>query len=792
MFKKVIPLLLIPALLFSAEIVKKFTFSAPFVSNSVAYMEGCRTSVVPFAPCLATKSVTLVLPYGEEAVAFDVEYGNPIELEKACYLRPFRPGGIITNPPPAGYYTRSSEVYSEDAYYPAEVKSASFVTHYRYGLPMFIATISPVQYNPVTGKLRYFNTINVKVQTAKKSGEVPVYKFNSFIKSLFEAEVDNPEVLEKLPFTPRDGDDYDYLIVTTEKLKNDWTDFVAFNNRRCLATKLVTIEYVNSNMTGTDSPDKLKKYIKQEYTTHGITFVMLGGDDNFNTNNTPMADAITHRSYSASFKDYGTNPLSDKDVAADMFYETLDGQELEDFGWEVYAARFPADNATELKNIIDKTIKYSEQPVVAALSKSVLAGEKLWANINGGTVYGDESMDLLIGTSNKYFTTTGFSTWFTHTKLYERTGTWSATTMVSNMNSGVHFVNHLGHSNNTMIMKMYNSNVTGLTNTAYFIGYTEGCYCGCWDNRKIADQATINSGHFDATTGDCIAETFSVGAKGGAVAFISNTRYGLGDDGHASADALDGSCIRFQRYFHDGLFGKKMHHIAIMHAYSKSINKDAIVITDVNTKPYYGQMAYVCYEVNILGDPALSVWSAAPQTLSPTITSANFASDKFQWNSGLPYTGVALCKSDGTIFSSTLSGLDGNCLINDAAYKSFIAASPATVKLRVKAHNYLPLEKDIALSSSILNNNIGKYQMSATFNNYKRAISLNYRLEQESRVNVSLYNAKGMLVKTLLNEHQKAGIKEINVKVGAVANGVYYYKVMINNSQLGDKIVINN
>ena len=56
-----------------------------------------------------------------------------------------------------------------------------------------------------------------------------------------------------------------------------------------------------------------------------------------------------------------------------MFYETLEGQELEDLEWELYAARFPCDDATELQRMIDKTIGYSKEPETDVLKTSVLA-----------------------------------------------------------------------------------------------------------------------------------------------------------------------------------------------------------------------------------------------------------------------------------------------------------------------------------------------------------------------------------------------------------------------------------
>lgn len=800
MVLRIICCILLPAIAYSSTIEKKYSFSRPDVRDGFVYVDGCRTSVVHFEPGLPSKPITLLLPHGEDAVSFKVDCSQPIELDGTYYVNPCRPGGIMSNPPPADYYTRTSSVYAIDEFYPAEIKSPQFFTQYRYGHSLFIASLRPVQYNPVTGKIRYYTSITVKIKTEKIRSPLPVYRFNSFIKSQLSVEVDNQESLESLRYVLREADDYDYLIITTDALKNSWNDFLDFNKRRCLKTQLKTIEEINSTVTGTDSPDKLKKYIKQEYEANGIVFVMLGGDDNFNLNNTPMTSAITHRSYSAEFKDYGVNAYSDRDVAADMFYETLDGQELEDLGWEVYVGRFAADNAAELKNMIDKTIKYSEQPAAAAVKKAVVAGEKKWANINGGTCWGKDQMILLYGTVDKNgYTTTCFpTTTMTMTELFEKDAVWSKTEMINAINADQNWIFHTGHSNNFSIMKFQMGSggalgdVASLKNEAYYIGYTTGCYCGAWDNRKIADQGTINTGHYDAATGDCIVEAFTCGTSYGSVAFVSNTRYGLGDDGHASQDGTDGSTIRFMRFFLNGLYKLKMHNIAIMNAYSKWINKQEILVTDVSTKPYYGQMAYCAYELNILGDPALSIWTETPTTLNPSIGNS-IAPDKFVWESGLPYTWVAIGKPDGEILTANFTGENGLCTIDDAAYKSYCAANAGgKVTLRIKAHNYLPFEREVTIGSTGISfgEAVSLYEVSNHFIPNRKEITFKFNLPEYGKVEGFLYNTRGIIVATIAQGYLHAGMQSILVRLDGLAGGLYLYNIIIGEKRYSGSLAI--
>ncbi len=786
MFTKLIPILLLPALIFSASTVTtEITFAKPVVTNNMVYVQGCKTMVMPFAPSIPTKTVSLKLPIGEVAESFDVEYGEPIAIEGTHYINAFLPGGRVHVAPKAEYYTRKSSVYSTDALFPAEIKSPRFFTQHRYGHPIFTATIRPVQYNPVTGKLQYVKSVTVKVKTKQQTKELPVVKFSPFIKSQLALEIDNPESLQGIPYTKAGPNDYEYAIITTEALKNSWGDFVEFNKRRGLRSKIETIQNINSNFPG-QGAEKLKAYLKQEYKDNNITYVMLGGDDKITTNNQVLSDAIPHKGYSAAFKDYGTDPISDRDIAADMFYETLDGEELKDLEWELYAARFPADNNTELQRMISKTISYSEKPVNSSIKKCIISGEYKWKNINGGSCYGKDQMVYLYGkTSKNGYTTTGFPSSWTKKLLYEKDRNWSKADMINAINSGQNIVFHTGHSNNFMIMKlsMSQNDVARLNNTSYYIGYTTGCYPGSWDNRKISFNASFTTGHY---ADDCINEEFMCGTSKGSVAFVSNTRFGLGDNGRASHDGTDGSTIRFMRYFLNAIFDEKMHHIAVMHAYSKWINKEAILVTDVNKEPYFGQMAYCAYELNVLGDPALSIWTETPQTLTPDHPTS-IADGNFSWDSKKPYCWVALLDKDGKdIVCAQQSGKDGKITIsNDAQLAAYVTANPTgKMKINVKAHNFLPYQGEVKIdASAITNKKIAELKSSIALSKTR----ISFKLPGDEHAQVSLYNAKGVQVLTKAFQGQ-AGM----VSLSGLSNGIYHLHIESKSVQFTDKFVLAN
>jgi hypothetical protein len=589
--------------------------------------------------------------------------------------------------------------------------------------------------------------MSVTVQT-EAVRNAPVVKFTPMVKSLLSHQVDNPEALEGIPFTEPRADAYQYLIVTTDALKDAYSTFIEFNTRRGLKSMVQTMEWIKSNSSGVDDADKLRNYINDQYKNNDIIFVLLGADDDNNNSND-----VPHRGLRSEIYDYGSDYYDDKDVAADMYFSCLDGDwkgnntyygeyGSEDIGWEVYAARFPADNTTELNRMINKTIAYSEEPVAGEVNNHLNSGEFLWGPPDHPvSCYGKDCMIQNYGTCNaNNYTTTGFpaSEWNT-TELFDKDMSWSKSTFFQKINNDkIAWIDHVGHSNTGYIMKCYTNDITDNnlkndgTNANFFLATTWGCYPGSFDNRSV-------SGGYGS---DCIAEQFTVGISTGAVAFISNTRYGVGDDGTASNDGTDGSNHRYERWFHDAIFNKDIHHLEMMLAYSKEVNKDLICESNIKAPPYFGQMKWCAYEFCLLGDPALSLWTKTPQELTadhPTSIAADATS--FTWDTKKPYTTVALLDgSRGEILISQITGENGQCEISGTALTDYLTANPnGKLGINVKAHNYLP------------------------------------------------YSA---LVTTLVNEFQSAGDHAIPFSKKTMSNGIYYVKMSTNNGNLIENFVV--
>lgn len=346
------------------------------------------------------------------------------------------------------------------------------------------------------------------------------------------------------------------------------------------------------------------------------------------------------------------------------------------------------------------------------------------------------------------------------------------------------WINHVGHANNTLVLKHSSSQVTDSnftsngTNANFFLIYTQGSYAGSFDNRNTS-VSYISS--------DCIGEQFTAGISNGAVAFISSSRYTFGDD-----DGTDGAHQRLHRYFHDAIFNKKIHHLEMMNAYSKEVNAEIIAEPDITLQQYLGTMKWAFYSINILGDPALSVWTETPQELQadhPTTLN----STKFVWDTKKPYTWVALLAEDGeNIISTQLTDSTGKCEIEEETLTNYVLGNPnGKLKINVKAHNYLPYQGEIQISNPEINENlVDIFKDNKIIFFISRTGTIKYCLTTSGFITISIYNSKGTLVKTIVDENQSAGKHTITFRGDNVSNGVYYIKFSINDNAIVRKAVI--
>ncbi|MBN2035942.1 MAG: hypothetical protein JW768_04300 [Chitinispirillaceae bacterium] len=806
MFQKAVTLFLCAALLAAAEVVKQeYLFDAPVVKDGIAYCDGCRQSTYAFEPSVAVRPSYIALPIGTKAKSITIEYGDFIELPGTWYLQPVLLDYSRKSNPYDGASADQPEataVYSQDRYFPGintagQVKTyagTAAVTQYLCGTPICVTVLTPVQYNPVQGTLAYYDRINVTLETepVADSDDVAAAVITPFTKSRISRIVDNKEHVGNLPLTPQASTDYEYLIISRPDILSVWDPFIEFNTRRGMRTKIVSVASIPTGSG--DLATRIRTFIKQEYTQNKILFVLLGGDVQTGTNNMPA------RLLTAEFYDHhiATDRHQILSPAADMYFGTLDGTwdnnnngtygepGEEDMFWEVFVARFSCRTAADAQNLISKTINYSETPVRASVTSFLGAGEWLWEN-NGVDIWGKMSVEQYIGIKDaNSYTTYGINSTandFTIAGLYDqdlgRANAWSATDLRTKVGQNKPaIIAHDGHGNPSTAFGISQSNITTVFSTCngttanYFLGITGAC----------------SPGQFH-TTNVCFSE-FLVNTSTAAIGIVSSCLFGYGDD-----DGNNSPTGRPYRFLFDALFNpaKRVHFQGPMHDMGKEANADIVVDPQALSKgPYYGIIRYCCYNTNLFGDPALSVWTKTPMDVTASTFPCTADKNAFTMRTP-PNTMVALANpATGDIFATQLTGYtsgannsfkpdDSVCVISSDDYKAF-AASNTQMKVIVKAHNYIAGSFNVSLATGALT----APAYGADGYSVKRTPDhtfINLNLATATDLTVGIFNLKGECLQTLRSGKALPGSHQVKISNNRFARGMYYCRIVAGTAQ---------
>lgn len=590
-------------------------------------------------PILPFRTARILLPYGTEGKDITVICGNRVILPGTYLVEPGQESFPLSYEGLVEPTAPDSDAYNSSSPFPGELHSNT-VAQGKAGHTVLLVNLHPVEYIPKEGQLSYYRSMTVEVvlEAAVEGKWLAVRGLPQDWEAV-RTMVDNPEIISTYTAAPikahkaslLDPSDYDYVIITSEALEAapGPYNFQALRDNkisRGITATIVTTEWIYGNYSGSrpdggsDNQTRIRNFIIDAYDTWGTTYVLLGGDGDGGDVGGESGDAIIpHRGFKATACE-NTN----YDVPADMYYACLDGTfdddadgiygepndgpgggEVDLFA-EVYVGRAPVDSQAEVANFIRKTLAYQNTSISDENLREVwMLGEH--TGFLGVSDWGGNYKDEIKEGSSAYgYTTIGFedsiySSSFDVETLYDRDypgNSWPKSEIIGIINGNVHLINHCGHANNGNVMKMYNSDADALTNDElYFIGYSQGCYDGAFDNRNPYGSYTNH---------DCIVEHLTTEAHG-AVAFVANSRYGLG-----SMYSLDSASQHYDREFWDAILGENIFALGIANQDSKEDNAGRIAVDEDR---------WCYYEINLFGDPELSV--KFPEGPSPTPTSTS-------------------------------------------------------------------------------------------------------------------------------------------------------------------------
>ncbi|MBU1088121.1 MAG: hypothetical protein KKD05_11480 [Candidatus Omnitrophica bacterium] len=643
-------------------------------------IKGLENFAAPGEPLLPIKTIKYLIPQGKKVSNVTLGWTSKKYVYGTYFVEPAQAPARTDYAGPINPTLPNPEIYSRNTAYPESVYKVVSTQEMR-GYKILIINLFPVEYIPATGKLAYYDNLNLNIvlsdELATLSTNNKFYRGIAADQKAVNDFVDNPEDISTysqnaITSLAAPLATVDYLIITSLGFKNyvgvnNLNDLKTHKESKGISTEIFDTTWVYANYTAkSDNAGNLRDFIIAYCTDNLTQYVLLVGDADgggIATGETEAAPIIPYRGfYGKVNNDYPAHLDPDNNIPCDMYYACFDGDfdfnnngiygEIGDgpgggsidLTAEVYIGRAPVDSTAELANFVKKTIAY-ENSNADYLTRACMAGELVT-----DTYAKPYLEEIRNGSSANGYSTSGMSEsgYFSFNNLYDQDATWITSSLVAIINAGVHVINHLGHATNTVVAKtMSNADVDGLTNTEYFFGYTQGCYSGAFDNRQ-------SDGIYGAS--DCILEHFTTEANG-AFSFIGNSRYGWYNPG-----GTNGASQRIHREFWDSVVRDGNVNIGKALQLAKQETIGLVASYDAERWAYFA--------TNLLGDPQTPLSAAF---LSPTNFTANniaFANSSWvtlSWKNSIraDLTQVMIrYRTDGTYPTSET---DGTLLVSKAA-----------------------------------------------------------------------------------------------------------------------------
>jgi len=629
------------------------------------------------APRVPRVMEKLVIPAGATVVGVEIiaeEWQDVPGFYKLVPAQPDVPLPVPGQEITPQWYAPRPEIYEASEFYPAmkvRLNGVGSMSGYRIAH----VELFPVRYQPVSGVLQLATRITYRLSYREDvvSDVIATVRQRAVFGSAVAALVVNPE--DVVRFAPRLGlgsrptflppGDYEYVVISAPPMDTVFARLAAWKTRKGIPATVVDIAWISANYTGYDLQEKVRNFIIDAHSTWGTIYVLLGGSGDYRTSG---QNIIPTRK---GWYTYAGGPDGDS-LPSDLYYSDLDGNwdyngnhiygqlsDSVDMYSDVYVGRASVYNVALAQNFVYKVMTYEKNPPTDYIEKMLLPTAILWSS------YEERPMQDSIAR----MTPAGW----VDAKLYERNGTLSRQRMIDSMNVGFgmgHWVGH-GDQNGIYMGSPYltSSDAQSLVNgDKQGIANSIGCMCGGWDL---------------VPGGDCFAEHLVNRVGGGLVAAVMNARYGFGA---YIGYYVPGPSERIDTTFYALIFEEDMFHLGTVHG----LAKDAWVFY-ADSGMQYDWTRWCIYELNLLGDPELPLWSDEPQLLTVDhpvlIPLGSQIVNVTVTSNGSPLSNALVClqKEDET-YASGYTGAAG------LATLSVSPTSPGTMHITVTARNHLPYE----------------------------------------------------------------------------------------------------
>jgi hypothetical protein len=539
-------------------------------------------------PLIPVYPAAILLPQGAEVKNVTVNPGAPV-IQGGVEIQWGQIPSTFSGPK-AEKVGKNEHIYNSNTLYPNRLYNIVSVESFR-GFQIVYVNLYPLQYRPKSQTVYFYEmmTVEVKLSTGSKN---KLYRGLTGDKTAAAGMVDNADMIGTYdsqtagdPSPLLDPGTYQYVIITDSTLTPTFQTLLT-HKANYITSTLVDIDWIYTNYTGYDNPEKVRNFIIDAYNTWGTTYCLLGGD----------IDVVPYRGFYVKIRG-GRDP----DMAADMYFGCLDGNfdadgdhqygESDDgIDWlqEVYIGRAPVETVVEAENFVNKVIAYEQA-----------AKPKICQFHESRVMSGNDPDGRQVAWDCEYWTPADYE----KRELFEENGHISKTDWINAWNGTPLMFQHIGHGNTTV----YDINYEVDGNTAWYNADMPTLINN--DFWPIHMSVACITGEFEDTATDCLAEAY-INDDCGAIACMMNDNYGWFSTLDASKYSGDFIETMFRALFSDG-----KEHIGELMDKAKSYW--------ISAAESDGTYRWCYCEINLLGDPetpCLTQRSGGPPPDSVTIT----------------------------------------------------------------------------------------------------------------------------------------------------------------------------
>jgi len=650
--------MLLPLIAAAGTITQTFTFSSNEVSfqrvnnYDVPSLRDYVSISAPGSPIMPVAILQFVVPPTATVTKVEVVNSKRTELAGTYNIHPAQTPRTLSERRVIPFVEPDAAIYQSGAEFPGEVAELTYTgdkTGYRIGG----VEVYPLQYVPVTGKVSLYTSLTLRVTYEENSWRATplTRKQTGLAAQELRTLVCNPEALDKCapPVRESDPTDAEYVLVTADAYVSTLQPLCDWHSKKGYNSVIKTVAWIESNYTGYDNAEKIRNFIKDYYANHGTMFVLLAGS----TSSIP-----DRQGYSDVSGTIGSVP-------ADLYYGTVDwswdgdhdhvygemATDTVDFYYDLYVGRWPVASVANAQTLVNKAFGYEKAPNTSYIKKCYLPYVHLFSSPDySGKVVSDTISGI---------TPTGWTD--------QEVNSPARATFKSAIDAGWGYCHAAAHGDD---YGFYTDGGTAIYTNTDAAAQTNGL-----DKLCVMNSMACIAGNFENMSS--VSVSLANNASGGTAANMLNSREGWGQP------PTLGPSEKMNTRFYDFL-----------------INRDTFLVGPAmcRGKDYYASLPqgqevwrWCFYDINLLGDPAMPLWTDTPGTMTVTDPDSIFTGPQVVRVTVLNVRNPVVNASVGFYKAGEICT---RALTNDSGYVD-VLVTPTTIGqiyITVTAHNMLPVQ----------------------------------------------------------------------------------------------------